>query len=99
MSEIATPSADLPTARASTDEFKALCDVLNYHWYITWKWAGRDRAGVLKVYDRDDNLKARIVYGRGNQLWGNSDRGLNRVRTGSRKHAAVLEALQQLQTA
>jgi hypothetical protein len=42
---------------------------------------------------------ARIVYGRGNQRWGNNDRGLDRVRTGSQKHAAVLEALQQLQAA
>ncbi|KQY00158.1 hypothetical protein ASD28_12570 [Massilia sp. Root133] len=88
---------NLAPARVTTDEFKFFCDAQNLHWLITWKWQGRNRAGVLKVYDRDDNLKARVLYGRSTQMWGPADQGLDRVRTGSPKHFAVLEAQKMLE--
>ena len=87
---------NLAPARVTTDEFKSFCDAQNLRWLITWKWQGRNRAGVLRVYDRDDNLKARVVYGRNTQMWGLGDHGLDRVRTGSPKHLAVLEAQKML---
>lgn len=83
---------NLPPACVTTDEFKSFCDAKNLRWLITWKWQGRNRAGVLRVYDRDDNLKARVMYGRSTQMWGLGDHSLDRVRTGSPKHFAVLEA-------
>jgi hypothetical protein len=89
---------NLPPARVTTDEFKSFCDAQDLRWLIAWKWEGRNRAGVLKVYDRDDNLKARVVYDRNTQMWGNGDRGLDRVRTGSPKHLAVLKAKSMLES-
>ena len=87
---------NLPPARVTTDEFKSFCDAQNLRWLITWKWQGRNRAGVLRVYDCDDNLKARVLYGRSTQMWGPGDHCLDRVRTGSPKHLAVLEAKKML---
>lgn len=87
---------NLPSARVTTDEFKSICNALHLRWVIDWKWEGRNRAGVLKVYDRHGNLKARVMYGRSTQMWGEGDRGLDRVRTGSPKHLAVLEVQKSL---
>lgn len=88
---------NLPPARVTTDQFKSFCDAQDLRWLITWKWQGRNRAGVLRVHDRDDNLKARVIYGRNTQKWGLSDHGLDRLRTGSPKHLAVLEAQKMLE--
>ena len=85
-----------PSARVSCDKLKELCALEGYHFEIHWRWNGRNRDGVLYVCDADAVL-VRVQYGRNTWAWGPGDEGLERTRTASPKHRAVLQAVQELQ--
>lgn len=56
---------------------------------ISWKWNGRDRSGLLKVLEGQNELTSTVFY-RGSMHWGSdSDRSYTSCRTGSHKHLAL----------
>lgn len=94
--------AYLPPARKSTDLLKVMLQERMLNFDIDWFWSGRARCGRLNI--RPSGVHAHgqpplfsACYSRGTQLWGPSDERLDRLRTGSAKHQAVMAAIRHLQ--
>lgn len=90
-----TKTTYVPPARVSADALKALLDMHNLSLDISWRWSGWNRSGVLRVID-DTGVRFERQYRRATQLWGRGDETLERMRTGSPKHEAVMAALAAL---
>lgn len=63
---------------------------------VTWRWAGRERHGVLTVRKGEQVLFSE-QFRRATQLWSRGDEGFELMRTGSPKHLCVTHAVKALQ--
>lgn len=69
---------------------------------IDWFWSSRARCGRLNVHSSGIHAHGlpplfSVCYSRSTQLWGRSDELLDRMRTGSAKHQAVMAAIRFLE--
>jgi hypothetical protein len=63
---------------------------------LFWRWNGRCRDGVLCINDAQGQQVFEQQFGRNTQRWVRSDETLQRVRTGSPRHRAVVAALEHV---
>lgn len=91
-------ASGLPSAGKSTDQFKEMLQERRLEFDIDWFWSGRARCGRLNI--RPSGIHAHSTrplfsagYSRGTQLLGRGDERLDRLRTGSAKHQAVIAAI------
>jgi len=92
------PAAD--TVRA----FENLLTEQGLGYYIVSTWTGWRRHGVIRVVPLDARREPdwtkppvqREEFARSTSAWGQSDRVIRRVRTGSPKHVALLNIIQRL---
>lgn len=86
--------------------FKSLLAEKGLGYYIVSTWVGWRRHGVIRVVPLDargepDWTKPpvqREEFPRSSSAWGQSDKVVGRVRTGSPKHAALLNLIQRMKT-
>src|ERR1700676_4453638 len=90
-----TPS--LP-ARMSVDALKGLAAEHNLELLLTWRWAGRERHGMVTII-KDGEVLFSESFARSTQMWGQGDERLDLVRTGSPKHRVVMKAVAFLRDA
>ena len=96
------PASQFPPARKSSDLLKVMLEERRLHFDIDWFWSGRARCGRLNIRPAGIHPHGLLPlfsagYSRSTQLWGPSDEGLDRLRTGSAKHQAVMAASWHLQ--
>ena len=94
--------AHLPPARKSSDLLKVMLQERGLDFDIDWFWSGRARCGRLNIHNSGIHVHGLLplfsaCYSRSTQLWGPSDEGLDRLRTGSAKHQAVMAAIRYLE--
>lgn len=82
LSTVASPAETL-------SHFHQLLTSNDFYYDITWKWAGRSRFGVIKVYDRSDAIVERQAFERNTQRWTERDEVLGRMHFASPKHRAL----------
>lgn len=63
-----------------------------YRLEIGWKWQGRDRAGVIFIFNHEGLCIYEDTYPRGNQRWGSGDRDMFICNHNSNKHHALIAA-------
>ena len=91
-------SAFGPSARKSTELLKAMLQERGFEFSIDWFWHGRVRFGRLSIREKGINAYGSppvfsAIYKRSTMNWGKADEQLDRLRTGSAKHLAVLHAI------
>lgn len=82
-------------ARIDLDLFKSLLVAKGCEYQISWRWSGRSRNGLLQILKEGECIAVFEFY-RNTSIWGESDRRLNRLRTGSARHGAVQDAIRHL---
>ena len=88
----AIKTACLARPRSVAAELAATAAAKGLRVSISWKWLGRDRAGVVYVKRAGECLFA-TVYSRGNQRWDqNKDASLTSCNVNSNKHHALIAA-------
>ncbi|WP_144264422.1 hypothetical protein [Polaromonas sp. C04] len=95
-------ASQFPPARKSTDLLKVMLHEQGLDFDIDWFWSGRARCGRLNIRPSGVHAHGRphlfsVCYSRSTQLWGQSDERLDRLRTGSAKHQAVMAAIRFLE--
>lgn len=91
----------LEPARETIKAFEELLAAKGFDYYITWCWEGWRRYGVIGIRPGGAaNVLApaidREVFARSDSTWGDADRTIGRVRTGSPKHLAIRALLTRL---
>lgn len=97
---VATLAANLPTLRAylpnPRDVARELLDFTNSRHYtvkIEWLWVGRERHGVVHIFDRAGACVFLTEYVRSETRWDGNDALLTSCNRGSNKHHALVRAL------
>jgi hypothetical protein len=83
-------------ARAHVEELKRQLDARGLRLDICWRWNGRCRDGVLTLHDAQGRAVYARQFRRNTQLWSKRDETLQRVRSGSPRHNAVVAALEHV---
>lgn len=83
-------------ARGHVDELKRELDAKGLSLDLFWRWNGRCRDGVLTLLDAKGQTVFARQFERNTQLWSRRDETLQRVRTGSPRHRAVIAALEHV---
>lgn len=94
------PLAEQP-ASETVKQFQQLLADNNLAYYISWRWEGWRKHGVVGIMPKCEwyaLLPAidREEFSRASSTWGTNDRTLGRVRTGSPKHLAILALYKRL---
>jgi hypothetical protein len=87
-----TSDTPIIPARMSVDALKRLAAEHKLDVYLTWRWVGRERHGVLTV-SKDGRPLFSERFPRSTRVWGRGDETFDLVRTGSNKHRAVMHAV------
>lgn len=82
-------------ARIDLDLFKSLLVAKGCEYQISWRWRGRSRNGLLQILKEGECIAVFEFY-RNTSIWGESDRRLYRLQTGSARHDAVQRAIRHL---
>lgn len=89
--------------RQDLNRFFELLKSKGCHYCLGWCWEGgstgrrgANRDGVLSVYSSEGLRVIRVQFERSTMSWGAGDDELNRLRDGSNRHYAVLEAIDEL---
>jgi hypothetical protein len=95
-----TPTVLQPAAETAPG-FEQLLAANNLSYYISWRWEGWRKHGVIGITEKCEwyelpPVLEREEFSRASSKWGSKDRTLGRVRTGSPKHSAILALYQRL---
>lgn len=82
-------------ARIDLELFNSLLVAKGCEYLISWYWSGRNRNGLLQIL-KEGACVAAFEFNRNTSIWGESDRRLYRLRTGSARHGAVQDAIRYL---
>jgi len=102
-------NAEIVVYQSAADTVRAFENLLieqGLGYYIVSTWVGWRRHGVICIVPLDargepDWTKHPIIreeFARSTSAWGQADRPVGRVRTGSPKHVALLSLIQRLRT-
>ncbi|MDW3682999.1 hypothetical protein RA280_14825 [Cupriavidus sp. CV2] len=83
----------LEAAGITRTRFINLCEQGGFSYELTWFWSGRNRHGRLIVRHYARSAPLVIDFARNAGGWAAADEMLDRLRTGSPRHLAVLEAV------
>jgi hypothetical protein len=93
-----TFEAYLPSTRDIARHLQDELDGLGHTLKIEWKWQGRNRDGVVSIFDRAEACVYSVTYTRAQTRWDDNDELLTSCNRGGNKHYALIVALAFLRT-
>ena len=88
-----TLEAYLPRPRDVAHHLQAGLHIRGYSLRIEWEWQGRNRDGVVSIFDRAQACVYSATYARAETRWDENDELLTSCNRGSSKHFALIAAL------
>ena len=88
-----TSEVYLPSPRDVARQLQDELDGLGHTSKIEWKWQGRNRNGVVSIFDRAQACVYSATYARAETRWDENDELLTSCNRGSNKHFALIAAL------